>query len=317
MRKTQALRLLSFVGAAALAGSAHAQSGITIYGYLDLAVVKESEQPVRLERGNNNLLGFKGSEDLGGGLSAIFNLQTRMKTDTGENERGIFWQGESTVGLASDTWGRLRLGRALSPLWQQKWPFDPWYDSGMLGSVGAYTSGRYATDGSGAFGFANFARMPNSVFYDTPSFGGFAVHAATQIEKEAGMPDRIGSLAATYRSGPVKTLLAYERNSAEDSIWLLGASYEIAQWTLMGTLAQDRSEAMDDKERNVELGVAYTAGVHMLRFGVGRNQDTRAQKFAAGYNHALSKRTNLYADLYREKIVDHVNGFAAGINHSF
>ncbi|MEO8407678.1 MAG: porin, partial [Oxalobacteraceae bacterium] len=58
-------------------------------------------------------------------------------------------------------------------------------------------------------------------------------------------------------------------------------------------------------------------GPDTLRSGYGRTQESGNHKFSVGYVHPLSKRTNLYADIYREKTLDDKNGFALGMNHTF
>ena len=70
-------------------------------------------------------------------------------------------------------------------------------------------------------------------------------------------------------------------------------------------------------EKNWILAGTYALGIDTLRAGYGRTKETGNNKVSVGYVHPLSKRTNLYADLYREKTVDSKNGFAAGINHTF
>src|SRR5690606_25086562 len=127
---------------------AFAQSSVVMYGYLDLGLVKRSGDSPGIERGYNNWLGFHGKEALGNGLHAIFRLETRFNPDTGETERPrTFWQGESTVGLHSDRYGTLRLGRALTPLWDAAWQYEPWVNSGFNASLAAYQTGSYGSDG--------------------------------------------------------------------------------------------------------------------------------------------------------------------------
>lgn len=73
--------------AAAAASPAQAQTSVTMYGNLDVSIGKENGGAVVMGRGYNNWLGFKGQEDLGDGLAAIFNLQTRFIPGTGAQER--------------------------------------------------------------------------------------------------------------------------------------------------------------------------------------------------------------------------------------
>lgn len=313
--------ILPAIMAVMMATQAQAQSNVTIYGNLDIGLVKETGKTTKMDRGYNNWLGFRGAEDLGDGLSATFNLQTRFAPDTGAQETGVFWQGESTLGLSSASVGRLRMGRALSPLWQTKWAFDPWYDSGAFGSVSfPYQTGTFYSDPTLALGGANFARISNGLFYDTPDFSGFQAHAALEVEKAAGANGRAAGLSLNYGKGPLAAMLAYQKNSAADTIYFLAASYNLGAATVMGSYAQGKvlnSAGERLRERNWILAGTYALGADTLRAGYGRTQESGNNKVSFGYVHPLSKRTNLYADIYREKTVDNNNGFAAGMNHTF
>lgn len=320
MRKT-VWGMFPIAVAALIVQPAKAQSNVTIYGNLDIGIVKESGRTTKMDRGYNNWLGFKGREDLGGGLAALFNLQTRFAPDTGAQETGVFWQGESTLGLSSTTAGTMRLGRALSPLWQEKWAFDPWYDSGTFGSISfPYQTGTFYSDKTLALGAANFARMPNSVFYDSPNMSGFSAHAAYEVEKVVGARDHSSGLSLNYVTGPLSLMYAYQKNAASDSINFVAASYNFGGASLMGSYADGNildGAGVKQKEKNWTLAGTYSLGADLLRAGYGRTQESGNHKFSLGYLHPLSKRTNLYADVYREKTTSNVNGVAAGMNHTF
>lgn len=310
--------------AAAAAGYASAQSNVTIYGNIDLGLVKESGTSTRLDRGDFNRLGFKGTEDLGGGLNALFNVQMRFNPDTGAQEKPTLFQGETTVGLASNSLGKLRIGRALTPFWAAKWAFEPWWDTQFMGSVGAYQNGSYSSDPTNALGFANFSRIPNGVFYDSPNFGGFNFRVASEVEKAAGATARTMSFATNYSNGPLAAAISYEKNNLKDDILFLGASYQLSALTLMGSYGRVQLLGAPKKENNYTLAAAYALGADTVRAGYGRTNDvggttlgTSQNKISVGYNHPLSKRTNVYADLYREKIATSMNGVALGMNHSF
>src|SRR4051812_403490 len=111
--------LLALALFGAFAGAAQAQSSVIIYGSLDVGVIKRTDQTLNIGKRNNNYLGFKGTEDLGDGLKALFQLENRFEPDTGTNETnaaGIqrpLFQGQSRVGLAGN-FGMFRLGRGLT-----------------------------------------------------------------------------------------------------------------------------------------------------------------------------------------------------------
>ncbi|WP_085315722.1 porin [Derxia lacustris] len=314
--------LIGAGAAACLVGAngANAQSTVTLYGYLDLGLVKTNVGGWKVDRGYNNWLGVRGSEDLGDGLSTTFNLQTRFNPDTGASERAsTLWQGESTVGLKSTKYGALRIGRALTPLWQQVWKFEPWANSGFNGSMAAFQTGSYTSDGvqDVALGFANFSRFSNAVFYDSPTVAGLSGHVASEVERRPGTADHGASGTLQYGIGGFASMLAWERNSARDNIRLAGASYDFGPTKLMGSFADVNLQAVG-KERSWVVAATQTlGGANGLRLGYGRNNRTDEHKASLGLTHDLSKRTGLYTDVWRNWTASATTGVALGITHSF
>lgn len=311
---------------AAVASSAQAQTSVTMYGNLDVAINKESDAAVKMGRGYNNWIGFKGQEDLGDGLSAIFNLQTRFIPSTGAQERPTtFLQGESTVGLKSAKVGSLRIGRAVTPLWNNIWLFEPWYNSGFNGSLASYQTGSFSSDGVNdvALGYANFARISNGVFYDSPDFSGFRFAIAGEVERNPLAKTRNIGISLNYGKGPVGAMASYERNDNNDNIYFLGGSYDFSGLVIMGSYAHTKlvginaAAAGRSSERLMVLAATYALGTDTVKAGYGRNQDSGNHKVSLGYSHPLSKRTALYTDLYREKTKANTTGYAAGISHTF
>src|SRR4051812_29081630 len=122
----KSLMALAMLGA--FAGAAHAQSSVIIYGTVDAGLIKRSAQTLAIGKRANNTLGFKGTEDLGGGLKALFQAEIRYEPDTGTIEsvtRPLF-QGQSRVGLQGD-FGMVRLGRGLTAFQETSTQFEPWH----------------------------------------------------------------------------------------------------------------------------------------------------------------------------------------------
>src|ERR1700704_712787 len=120
--------LLALAVLGAFAGAASAQSSVTVYGSLGLAVTKGNGGTAPNNNGNGtskawiekqsngSRLGFRGNEDLGGGLSAQFQIEHRFNPDEGVlNNPSFFWQGRSYVQLSSASVGRIYLGRDYTP----------------------------------------------------------------------------------------------------------------------------------------------------------------------------------------------------------
>lgn len=298
---------------------ASASAAVSIYGNLDLGLVKESGASARVNRGYNNWIGLRGDEPLSSGLSVVFNLQTRFNPDTGEQERRhTFWQGESTVGLKSSSAGTLRIGRALSPLWQGVWAFEPWQNSGFNASLSAYQTGSYSSDGvnDAALDYANFSRISNGVFYTSPQFSGLTADIAAGVERSENADARVTGASLNYAGGPVSAMFSWESNARRDRIAFLGLSYRFGAATAMGSYTRGRLVDAG-KERSFVLASTYEIGANTLRVGYGRNPSIDTDKFSVGVLHALSSRTGLYVDVYREKVDTSRNGMAVGINHAF
>ena len=303
---------------AVAAGTAHAEStNVTMYGYLDMGIVSETGKGNVLSRGNNNWLGFKGREDLGDGLSAIFNVQMRFNPDTGEQEKSTTrFQGETTVGLSSTTFGSLRLGRALTPLWAQKYIYDPWYDSAFMGSMSSY-NGDFNSDGLPTVDFSDYSRIDNAVYYGSPVIAGFSAHAEAELELATGARSRSRGLSLNYAKGPATAMFAVEHNRVADDIAYVGGSWKFSALNILGAYSRTSFTSTERKQTSMLLAVTHPVGADTVRLAYGRIKESRNKKLSLGYNHALSKRTNLYADLYREETITGMNGAALGMNHTF
>lgn len=313
------MKLLIALLSMLLSTHAAGKSNIVLYGNLDLGISLENNSSARISRGYNNWIGVTGEESLSAGYSALFNVQARFNPDTGQQERrSTFFQGETTVGLKNASFGTIRLGRALSPLWANVWAYEPWLNSGFNASLSAYQTGSYSSDGvnDDALDFANFSRISNAVFYSTPEFAGISVDLATEIERASNATARVISTSVNYSRESFSAMLSYERNAKRDDIYFLGASYQSGPATIMGSYS-DNNQVNVGRERVYLVAGTYTINAHMIRGGYGRNQETKSNKLSVGYVYKLSKRTGIYADLYRERTTDDRVGAALGLNHTF
>ena len=158
-------RLTAAAALSLLAGLAHAQSSVTLFGVVDTSLRSVSNGDSRVvQMGtdglSNSRLGFRAEEDLGGGLKAGAWLEAALNPDSGSiNASGKFWHRRSTVSL-SGSWGELRLGRDLNPSFWNLSIFDP------FGTCGVGSGFNLATNlGSGA---ATLLRTDNAVAYLLP-----------------------------------------------------------------------------------------------------------------------------------------------------
>src|SRR5438105_2978235 len=182
---------------AAQAGLASAQSNVTLYGVVDLGIERTSLSPgasvLRLSSGiqSGSRWGLKGKEDLGGGLSAAFQLESGFDASTGApGQGGRAFGRQAWVGL-NGGFGSLKLGRQYTPIFGALDTIDP-FGTGITG------------DGSGISAvFRGYGvRMDNAVNYSTPSMGGFSAEAAYGFGEVPGSTS-VGSqygLSGTYAS---------------------------------------------------------------------------------------------------------------------
>jgi len=191
---------------------AHAQSSVIIYGTLDAGFAKTTNttpgvsSPTTIGKRDNNKLGFRGTEDLGNGLKALFHLEIRLEPDTGTIEgvtRPLF-QGQSRVGLQGN-FGTVRLGRGLTALQESTTAYEPW--SGLPNVAGFQTDlqvGGYrtATPGSGSdpLGPAGNSgnRFSNAVFYNSPVYRGFQLNWTWGTRENNGLATFIQGRNPTY-----------------------------------------------------------------------------------------------------------------------
>ncbi|KVD57423.1 porin [Burkholderia ubonensis] len=190
------------------AGAAHAQSNVTLYGVIDTSIAwvhgndGKANNSWQMMSGNESgsRWGLKGTEDLGGGLKAIFQLESGFNPGTGAlgQNKGIFGR-QAYVGLQSERYGTVTLGRQ----------YDPVTDL-VQGLTGDNIAFQYATPGD-VDNNDNSARFNNSVKYTSPVFGGFQFEGMYSLSGVAGKPGsgQTWSAALAYNNGPLGVAAGY------------------------------------------------------------------------------------------------------------
>lgn len=330
--------LLALAVLGAFAGAAQAQTGVTVYGVVDLGLSKSNNgTTTSMVNGDNSRLGFKGSEDLGGGLSANFQYEMRFDADTGTTEGNgtrPLLQGRSWVGL-SGGFGSIRLGRDLTAKQLNAAAFDPWGATRGRGAMDPFMDGGYASDPLNPAN-ATQNRFSNAIFYSTPNMGGFKgdfTLASKEASETLGATPTVNafSAAGSYFNGPIGAMVTYERNALNTKIWQVGGSYDLSVAKLMATYGKTTVDTSTVVPAGAVAGAdakAWTIGA-LVNAGVGRVQAGYGQikpdaagavttkKLAVGYEHPLSKRTFLYADVINMKAATTVNTIDLGMHHSF
>lgn len=205
--------LITLAVLAAATNVASAQSSVTIYGLVDAGVVSEhggkngSVQKVGSGVGSYSRLGFKGNEDLGNGLSAVFVLEAGFKLDDGTSDvNGSLFNRQAYVGLNSKDLGTLTLGRQYTPFYTTIVTVADPFGAGYAGTA----KNLLPVQG-------NLTRANNTILYVTPSFAGFTAEAAYSAGEQAddNLAGRQWGAAAAYKNGPLNIRAAYNTRNAD------------------------------------------------------------------------------------------------------
>jgi len=325
--------LLALAVLGAFAGAASAQSSVTIYGSLDLAVTKGNGGTAANnsanglskawieKQSNGSRLGFRGNEDLGGGLSAQFQIEHRFNPDEGIlTNAGVFWQGRSYVQLSSASAGRVYLGRDYTPAFWPAVKSDPFGWDGVAQAGSAMWAG-YLTATAGV-------RAPNTVGYKSPSLSGLTFQGAVALGE--GVNNRVAGLNAEYAAGPIYAAFGYEKQTAGpvaatsgNSLVNLAFHYDLGMVKPILYYARAKTAAGVNTNKYFMLGALAPIGGGTLKAAYGRldpqGANNTQSKIGLGYDYPLSKRTNVYADvgLGREDTKTNNTAYAVGIKHTF
>lgn len=321
---------ISFGLAASLALStcvAKAQTGVQVYGRLNASA--ESMQSSAIPEGggatlsrlvnNRSVLGFRGSEDLGGGLQVVYQVEGTVSLDTGA---GAIAKRDTRIGLQGG-YGTLFAGHWSTAYQGATSSLDPFYVT-----TAAYSSiignGSAASTDHDENTVSFDRRQANSVHYWTPSWGG------AQLRLTHGLSDSpngdvkrsLSSAAGILERGPWYVTLAHEvhRNyqgpARDDTGTKLGLAYRFGNTRAAGVFERLDYETVTGGLRRDAwyFSLTHQVGMHGLRASLGRARratgrstntlgylragpDTGATHITLGYEYALSKRTALHASL--------------------
>lgn len=304
---------------AAVAGTAQAQSSVTIYGVVDMALQHQNTgdpagSTLGLDSGiqSGSRLGFKGSEDLGGGLKANFQLEMGINADTGSSAQGGRAFGrQAFVGL-SGNFGAVNFGRQYTPAFIAIDSFDP-FGTGITSST--------AGSGSSGFGAAAYfdhggVRMNNSATYSTANLGGFTGTLAYGFGEVAGntTAGRYIGFSGAYSAGPLFAELAYSNaqnanGSNATKSYLLAGTYNFDVVTAHAGFSSIKDDgagvaALDRRVWLLGATVPVGSGNIIASYIRSTNQNSllkaaNGTQLALGYTYSLSKRTNLYTSVSR------------------
>ncbi len=335
MKKT-----LVAIAALTLVGAAAAQSSVTLYGRIDAAIGSQKTEVggattadvgAQILAGSHtgNRWGMKGSEDLGGGLKAIFQLESGFSVDTGASgQGGLLFGRQAYVGLAGG-FGSLTVGRQYDLLDVAYGNYDAFGYSG-------YGAMNYVFN-KGAGGDI-IGRQNNSVIYTSPNLGGFSVSGMWAPGENKTTTTSAGNnygLMAAYANGPVGVGAVWQSNKATGGIsattnGLIGASYDLGAAKLYAQYQETNNKPANSKDDGFQLGAVIPLGAPSLmvsyasedtKVNGAKTQETTGLSLMVQY--PLSKRTYVYAAYLNGEIDPVVGGttkqrnFGLGLVHNF
>lgn len=331
MKKILAAAIVSAFAAPAFAATANVDVYGQFRGSVDFVDADGADSRTRVSS-NNSRIGFKGAEDLGGGLSAIWQWEYAFELDRqgstyggADATRGSTSHRNTFVGLKSNSLGSLTLGTQESPLKTSTGPLAVFGDT-----LGDYRSV-----------FTKLStRSDNSVMYTSPNMTGLTLRLMGGARNEAGATatedSKMYAASVVYSNGPLYATLAYEANrdvasttsvavadlltgivtttsttsvAQKADAWRAGVGYTFGNTKLglayedndaenaAGATTNDGSAwylSVAHKMGNITLAAAYTD-----RDEYTSGADNGAQQYVVGATYSLSKRTSLYA-LYTE-----------------
>lgn len=313
-------KLIALAVAGLASTAAFAQSNVTVYGVVDMygasAGADGAKRTTSINSGGwtGSRLGFKGTEDLGNGLKAIFTLEYGLTTDANTGVGSGTTARQQFVGLQGG-FGTVVAGRLQTAGYDFSALTNPLHGS-IINPMESVTNSVLIRSG-------NNSRVNNGVAYISPSFGGLtlAYNHARLTETafaNASQNDAFANLvSATYTAGPLALSGIYTRVSKNnigniagtaDTIkeWGLGGSYDFGVAKLLASVTSTKTDLSSDASRTYQLSGVVPVSVRgnvVLSYAKTKNEITAAnddnKSYTLAYKYDLSKRTSAYAGYQR------------------
>jgi len=318
-----------------VSSASFAQSSVTLFGRIDASigtnkvtsttngVTSTADNGTEMYSGNlvGSRWGVRGTEDLGGGLSAVFHLESSFNIDTGAEGTSSGLTGgfnrNAFVGL-SGGFGTVHLGRSYTA-------FD---DAKALSVSSSVFDSNFTPVGTPAYTI----RGANQIKYVSPTLFGFnaIVTSALKESKAVGAKDTNG-VTLGYADGPIKAALGLQKDAAGDNVIISGA-YDLGVASISAgySTLDGINNGNDSKGLNLGVNVPMGALNFSLGYGAGKTETNGGVKvseysgYGVGVTYALSKRTRVYAG-YKDEKTENAAGVktfgskltAAGVRHDF
>jgi predicted porin len=289
---------------------------VTLFGVVDAAYAKgtgtvSSKTQLKNSGYNSSRIGFRGVEDLGGGLKASFWLEAGVNNDDGSGagtnnnnqaagatdpvlnarNQGLTFNRRSTVSVEGN-FGEVRLGRDYTPQFWTETAYDPFGTNGVGTNI-AFNKG-------GVTG----VRASNSIGYLSPSFSGVKVWAQAYMGEnastDAAKAGDGNAFRVSYDNGPLSVALASSSTktglNVKNKTSNIGGSYDLGVAKLFAQTNKTKIDGAKDIKGGL-FGATAPVGAGTVRVAMSSTAqgDAKSNQFALGYVYSLSKRTDLYA----------------------
>jgi predicted porin len=293
--------LIALAVLGAMVGGAQAQSSVTLYGKIDVSLMRNKvfggTSQVTIESGtiSGSRWGMMGSEDLGGGLKANFDLEQGFAVDTGaQSVAGNAFSRQSWVGL-SGGFGEVRVGK-------------PWtaYDD-VSGAINAMFDSGFSVENNFFKSTGYTANPANTVRYSTPTFGGFSGAFSHSMDEVKNVNTDVNSVSIAYAGGPFAAGFGYQTEGlaagGKTKYTRLSASYDLGAAVIKGLYGNVKNPG-SFKTNEYSIGVDVpVSGALTVSAGYGYSKDNVAsgdekrKGLTLGAMYMLSKRTDVYVGL--------------------
>ena len=328
------------------AGGAQAQSSVQLMGVVDAYVgsmqyAGDAGKKSVVNSGGmtTSWFGFKGSEDLGGGLKANFALTSFIQVDTGAQGRfanDTFFSRDANVGL-SGAFGSVTLGRGLAPNFVPSVVANPLGDSFAFSPTILHMNVPLFNGTGWGATTPSDTGWSNEIIYSTPNMGGLTANVHYQFGEVANNNGKknIG-INALYFNGPVTLTGFYERDQISNPAvpntylgttktdWMLGGAYDFTVVKAFASYGQAKADNTAKKAKTTQFGVSVPAGATgKVLASWAQTQvntpDISRKTFTVGYDYFISKRTDAYVMALNDRITNQTKGnsVAVGIRHRF
>ena len=325
-------KLITLAIAAAMVAPLAAAAETTLYGRLDTALVSGDDDTDRawdIDTGTTRV-GLKGSEDLGGGLKAIFQAEWEFTSSEGGSTAAGDQNLDNRLAYAglSGGFGTVAIGRQWTPYYGAVDKTDIFNNPG--GSNGA-SPGNVASANANSIGPS---RTGNALAYVSPNFNGFVAKLALVIDRATGLGQSDGidayNPSIQYDNGPISigaSLLEYDNDLGAQDVWGIAGSYDFGMFKVIAQYEDmDETDGTNNNDGADEWSIAGEANfgnntIRALYGNVDYDGGDDMDVWALGFQHNFSARTRVYAEYAANNLdsnpdVDH-DQFSLGLRHDF